>query len=123
VTLLLGYWAEVRPCRELPPGAFTPPPKVSSTIIDITRRSAPLGAPREYSAFAYWVRRLFSQRRKQIGGILRRDLGEDRAARAIEWCRMSPCARAEDLPAELYLALARHAPVAASEGECREASS
>lgn len=106
-SVLLGYWCEVRPVRDLPPGAFRPPPKVASRLIRIQRLRNPLGAPQEYPAFAGWVSELFGQRRKQIGGLLRRKLGAESGAEALKLIGVQGSERAEALSAASFLSLAR----------------
>jgi 16S rRNA (adenine1518-N6/adenine1519-N6)-dimethyltransferase len=118
-TLLLGFWARVEALRDLRPGAFSPPPKVSSTILRIEAREQPLGAVSEIEGFRAWIRALFGQRRKQIRGLLRRELGHELAAQALQSLEVSGTARAQELPAEVYLALARAFPLGAGKVDSR----
>lgn len=93
----------------VPPGAFTPPPKVDSAIV----RMAPLppGAPRpaDETVFAALVSAAFSQRRKTLRNALRA-LGADRALAA---CGIDPTRRGETLSVAEFRALSDAlAPVA-----------
>ncbi|HEY8309921.1 MAG TPA: 16S rRNA (adenine(1518)-N(6)/adenine(1519)-N(6))-dimethyltransferase RsmA [Gemmatimonadaceae bacterium] len=67
----LQVLANVERVFDIPPGAFRPPPKVDSSVIRITPVAAPLLRDGEQPRFRSFVQSLFSQRRKQIGTILR----------------------------------------------------
>jgi 16S rRNA (adenine1518-N6/adenine1519-N6)-dimethyltransferase len=56
---------------KVPPGAFTPPPKVDSAVITMVRREIPLVDLTEFKILEKFLRQMFSQRRKQIGGVLK----------------------------------------------------
>lgn len=60
---------------DVPPGAFTPPPSVQSSVICMEPLTAPLIMPHERRAFQVFVQAVFSQRRKQLGTILRSVVG------------------------------------------------
>ncbi|MGM0632047.1 MAG: 16S rRNA (adenine(1518)-N(6)/adenine(1519)-N(6))-dimethyltransferase RsmA [Pseudomonadota bacterium] len=66
LSVMLQYHCRIEPLFEVPPGAFSPPPKVTSAIV----RLVPLQAPREpaldEALFASVVRHAFSQRRKTL---------------------------------------------------------
>lgn len=55
----------------LSPGCFWPPPKISSAVIELTRREQPLTD--DTARLATFVQTLFQKRRKQLGAILGRD--------------------------------------------------
>ncbi len=71
LSVMLQYHCRIEPLFEVPPGAFSPPPKVTSAIV----RLVPLQAPREpaldEALFASVVRHAFSQRRKTLKNGLR----------------------------------------------------
>ena len=56
---------------KVPPGAFAPPPKVDSAVITMVRRDIPLVSLEEFRTLEKFLRQMFSQRRKQIGGVLK----------------------------------------------------
>lgn len=63
---------EVELVSTLGPGCFWPAPKVASAVVRLTRRAVPAcGDWAPLPSFAAFVGRLFSRRRKQLGGILR----------------------------------------------------
>lgn len=110
LSALLAFWATVERVRPLPPGAFWPPPEVSSEVIRIRPRPAPLGKREAYPAYRSWVHRLFSQRRKQVGGLLRDILGEEGASAALRTLGLKPTARPESIDPEGFVRMAEVAP-------------
>lgn len=56
---------------KVPPGAFNPPPKVDSAVLTMVRRETPLVPLSEFRALEKFLRLLFSQKRKQLGGVLK----------------------------------------------------
>ena len=85
---------------DLPPQAFTPPPKVTSSVIVAQPRSAPLPVP--LAAMETVTRAAFGQRRK----MLRQSLKAIGGAGLIDAAGVSPTARAEELTVEQFAALA-----------------
>lgn len=73
----------------LPPGCFWPAPAVTSMMVGITP-TAPL--PSDMADFASFVSRLFSTRRKQLGGVLGADV--------VEQAGIDPTWRCERLDVE-----------------------
>lgn len=80
--------------------AFTPPPKVTSGVVTLIPRPAPL-APASFAALERVTAAAFGQRRKMLRGSLKA-LGVDPAAAGIDATR-----RAEELSVEQFCALAR----------------
>lgn len=56
---------------KVPPGAFNPPPKVDSAVLTMVRKETPLVPLSEFHALEKFLRLLFSQKRKQLGGLLK----------------------------------------------------
>jgi 16S rRNA (adenine1518-N6/adenine1519-N6)-dimethyltransferase len=69
--ILIQTLCDVRTVGVLPPGCFWPPPKVASAVVRLERRAEPLCD--DPAAFAAFLQRLFTMRRKQLGRILGRD--------------------------------------------------
>jgi 16S rRNA (adenine1518-N6/adenine1519-N6)-dimethyltransferase len=71
LSVMLQYRFAMALVLRVPPGAFTPPPKVDSAVV----RMAPLGADRararDEALFARIVGAAFEQRRKMLRGALR----------------------------------------------------
>lgn len=70
LTILVRMLAEVTRLLTLPPGAFRPPPKVTSTVVRLTFRS-PLVALVDPPGFEALVRGIFTRRRKTILNALK----------------------------------------------------
>jgi 16S rRNA (adenine1518-N6/adenine1519-N6)-dimethyltransferase len=70
LSILTALHADVTPLLQLPPGAFRPPPKVSSTVLRLTFR-APAVPLRDEAVFTRMVRSLFTQRRKTSANALK----------------------------------------------------
>lgn len=84
----------------LPKEAFTPPPKVASTVVSLAPHPVPL-AKAGFDAMERVVEAAFGQRRKMLRQSLKR-LGIDASAAGLE-----PTARAEELGVVEFAALAR----------------
>lgn len=104
LSVMVQWRAKVDMLFDLAPGAFTPPPKVTSTVIRITPRSEPL-APADFQAMETVVRTAFGQRRKMLRSALKA-LGRD-TAELLSRAGIEPTARAEELPIEDFARLAR----------------
>jgi 16S rRNA (adenine1518-N6/adenine1519-N6)-dimethyltransferase len=70
LTVMLGAAARCEALFDVGPGAFTPPPKVWSTVVRITPR-VPDFAIADRERFAALVAHLFSMRRKTLGRALK----------------------------------------------------
>jgi len=96
----------------LPAGAFFPRPKVQSSFLRIWPRRTPLLLPGELPRIERVVRAAFAQRRKTLLNCLRAGglaQSGDRAAleAALDEVGIDPGARAETVPPQRLLALAR----------------
>jgi 16S rRNA (adenine1518-N6/adenine1519-N6)-dimethyltransferase len=109
LSVMLQLVCKVEPLLRVAPGAFRPPPKVDSAVVRLTplppaQRPEPALAP----AIEAVVRAAFGQRRKTLGNALRGLLDAD----AIRSAGIDPRARAENVPPQGFVALARRANVA-----------
>lgn len=101
LSVMLAPWLRVEPLFDIGPGAFRPPPKVSSSFARLTPVTPPmrLEHPREYGIL---VAAAFSQRRKTLRNSLRAFLKEQDITNA----GLDPGARAETIAPPGYAALA-----------------
>ena len=83
--------------------AFVPPPKVKSSLVRLVPRDAPAACDRRLLETV--TQAAFGQRRKMLRQSLR-SLGAD-APLLIEAAGLDPTSRAEDIPVEGFVALAR----------------
>jgi len=70
LTVMLAPWVDAQACFDIGPGAFSPPPKVWSTVIRLTPRPAPRFPLEDEARFSALVARVFSMRRKTLGRSL-----------------------------------------------------
>jgi 16S rRNA (adenine1518-N6/adenine1519-N6)-dimethyltransferase len=70
LSVFIHYHAAVEILFDVPPGAFIPPPKVTSSVIRLTPRTPPVALKDETAFFAF-VKRLFNTRRKMLRATLR----------------------------------------------------
>jgi 16S rRNA (adenine1518-N6/adenine1519-N6)-dimethyltransferase len=79
LTVMLGVHARVSRVLDLPPGAFTPPPKVRSSVVRV-EFGEPTVRIRDEKLFEQMVKALFGQRRKTLANALK---AFDRTAPAV----------------------------------------
>jgi 16S rRNA (adenine1518-N6/adenine1519-N6)-dimethyltransferase len=104
LSVVTQWLCEARPLFEVPARAFTPPPKVVSTVVGLKPRARPL-APAPMAALERVTGAAFGQRRKMLRQSLK-TLGVDTGA-LIAAARVTETARAEELKIEEFCALAR----------------
>lgn len=85
--------------RIVPPGAFSPPPKVDSAVLSIVPRADPLVSDAEADRFRAFVQGIFGMRRKQIANLIRSvaNVDADEAAEVLLRVGIDPKARPETL--------------------------
>jgi len=93
LTVMLQWYFDVDYLFDIPPGAFNPPPKVTSSLVRLTPKAAPLTQLNSKKQFSKLVNRIFQQRRKTLRNTLKNYLNEDE----ILSLGISPTARPETL--------------------------
>lgn len=93
----------------VPAGAFSPPPRVDSTVLRLTPLAEPLIADHERDTFRAVVVGLFSFRRKQLLRAIRELTGwsADHARRVLESASVDPSIRPESVSPPQFVALSR----------------
>jgi len=71
LTVMLTLHADVRRLLDLPPGAFYPPPKVRSSVVQLTFRP-PAARVSDPILFERMLKAIFGQRRKTLANALKR---------------------------------------------------
>lgn len=99
LSVMAGWLCKVEKLFDLPPAAFTPPPKVSSSVVRFIPKQLPKDAP-SFEAVEKITAAAFGQRRK----MLRSSLKEYRDALAV--LGIDESLRAEDVPVADYIRLA-----------------
>ena len=92
---------------KVPPGAFAPPPKVDSAVLTMTRRDTPLVPLSEFRALEKFLRSMFSQKRKQLGGVLKAYYPQPKIEASFNELNIATTIRAEALTLDQVLDLYR----------------
>ena len=103
LSVLAGWRTEAKILFDIAPSAFVPPPKVTSSLVQLVPRPAPLACDRR--ALERVTAAAFGQRRKMLRQSLR-SLAADPIP-LLETAGIDPTARAEDIAVEGFVALAR----------------
>jgi 16S rRNA (adenine1518-N6/adenine1519-N6)-dimethyltransferase len=98
--------AEVRLLFAVRPGAFHPAPKVTSAVLRLDPRAAPLAPVRDPALFAAVVKQAFSTRRKMLRRALAPAFGEPAVTRALADAGIDATLRAERLSVADFARLA-----------------
>lgn len=102
--VLLALRARARSAFDIAPSAFVPPPKVRSAVVTLTPHEAAPGAA-DMAAVERVTAAAFGQRRKMLRQSLKGLFPDTEGA--LRGLGLEPTARAETLPPEAFLALAR----------------
>ncbi|HZW46420.1 MAG TPA: 16S rRNA (adenine(1518)-N(6)/adenine(1519)-N(6))-dimethyltransferase RsmA [Microvirga sp.] len=100
--VLCGWRTDARILFDVPPSAFVPPPKITSSVVHLTPKASPL--PCRIGALEAVTRAAFGQRRKMLRQSLKA-ITPDPAA-IIAAAGLEETIRAENVPVEGYVALA-----------------
>ena len=103
LSVLAGWRTEARILFDIAPSAFVPPPKVTSSLVELIPRRAPL--PCQSIALQKVTEAAFGQRRKMLRQSLK-SLGRDPLP-LLASAGIEPTARAEEIPVEGFVRLAR----------------
>jgi len=103
LSVLTAWRAQAKILFDVHPSAFVPPPKVTSSVVQLVPRATPLSCSRQ--ALERVTAAAFGQRRKMLRQSLK-SLGTDPAP-MLAAAGIEPTARAEDVPVEGFAALAR----------------
>ena len=98
--VLAGWRTEAKIAFDVPPQAFTPPPKVTSSVVHIVPRQAPL--PADVKTLGRVTEAAFGQRRKMLRQSVKSLGGEALLGRV----GIDPTRRAETLSVEEFVRLA-----------------
>jgi len=105
LAVLAGWRTEAKIMFDVAPSAFVPPPKVTSSVVRLVPRTAPL--PCAHTTLERVTAAAFGQRRKMMRQSLRALGGDPQPILAA--AGIDPTARAEDVTVEGFVALANAA--------------
>jgi 16S rRNA (adenine1518-N6/adenine1519-N6)-dimethyltransferase len=95
------FYTKPRIALRLPPGAFSPPPKVESALVEMNlpgeRARLNIGDARNETRFLEFVQSCFSQKRKTLRNNLRADSSEEQIHSALTAAGLRADVRAEQL--------------------------
>jgi 16S rRNA (adenine1518-N6/adenine1519-N6)-dimethyltransferase len=103
LSVLAGWRTEAKIAFDVSAAAFVPPPKVTSSVVRLVPRVAPLACDR--ATLERVTEAAFGQRRKMLRQSLRA-LGRDPRP-LLAAAGIAETARAEDIPVEGFVALAK----------------
>jgi 16S rRNA (adenine1518-N6/adenine1519-N6)-dimethyltransferase len=103
LSVLAGWRTQAKILFDIAPSAFVPPPKVTSSLVELVPRATPL--PCDRRTLERVTAAAFGQRRKMLRASLK-SLGIDPIP-LLEKAGIDPTARAEDIGTEGFVALAR----------------
>jgi 16S rRNA (adenine1518-N6/adenine1519-N6)-dimethyltransferase len=104
LAVMVNFLCETKKVFEVSRHVFTPPPKVTSAIIEIIPRAKPL-ADVEFSKLEKVVAAAFNQRRKMIKSALKSVFVNPQEV--LESCKIAPDLRAENLSIEQFCEIAK----------------
>lgn len=104
LSLLANWRCDTRAVMELPPQAFSPPPKVTSAVVHIARRDEPK-FPADFKTLERVVGMAFGQRRKMLRASLK--ALSPQIEDILNAAGIKPTERAEQIGLEAFCALAR----------------
>jgi 16S rRNA (adenine1518-N6/adenine1519-N6)-dimethyltransferase len=102
LSVMLQWRCQVEKLFDVPPGAFTPPPKVDSSVVQLRPHATPPVTVHDAERFSAIVAGAFSQRRKTLRNTLKGLV----SAEQMESIGIDPVRRAETLSLEEFAALA-----------------
>lgn len=82
---------------KVPPGAFNPPPKVDSAVLSMKRIELPVIPLQDFHSLEKFLRLIYSQKRKQLGGILRSQYSIEKITNVFTELNIELSVRAEAL--------------------------
>jgi 16S rRNA (adenine1518-N6/adenine1519-N6)-dimethyltransferase len=103
LSVITQWLCEGRRLFDLAPGAFTPAPKIVSSVVHLQPKSLSGTEKALLPAVMTITRHAFGQRRKMIRSSLKPLFGEEK----LTHLGLNPCARAEELTVADYLLLAQ----------------
>ncbi|WP_036255562.1 16S rRNA (adenine(1518)-N(6)/adenine(1519)-N(6))-dimethyltransferase RsmA [Methylocapsa acidiphila] len=104
LAVLSNWRCETRILFDVSPSAFTPPPKVTSSLVELIPRPRPLSCAA--AVLSRVTQAAFGQRRKMLRQSLRSLAGGD-AAEVLARAGIAPTARAEEIDVAGFVELAR----------------
>jgi 16S rRNA (adenine1518-N6/adenine1519-N6)-dimethyltransferase len=106
LTVAVAQHADARILFHVRPGSFHPAPAVTSSVMSLAARAAPLAPVRDPALFEAVVKQAFATRRKMLRGALGGQFGDDAVAAAFAASGIPGTKRAEQLSVADFARLA-----------------
>jgi 16S rRNA (adenine1518-N6/adenine1519-N6)-dimethyltransferase len=106
LTVAVAQHAEARILFDVKPGSFHPAPAVTSSVLSLVPRPAPLAPVRDPALFEEVVKRAFATRRKMLRRALAAGFGEETTTAALAMSGIAGTKRAEELSVADFARLA-----------------
>jgi len=108
LTVTSQFYTDIENVFTLPPGAFSPPPQVHSSVLrmKVAPKAAELGV--DARAFIPFLRLSFGQKRKTFFNNLKQSYSEERIKAALSDAGLRPDVRAEAVSLEQFATVFRH---------------
>jgi 16S rRNA (adenine1518-N6/adenine1519-N6)-dimethyltransferase len=100
LSVMAQWLCHCTPLFDLPPSVFSPPPKVTSSVVQFTPKK--IASDTSFSTMEMTVKAAFSQRRKMIRSTLKPYLS------TLQHLEIKETLRAEDLSIDNFIAIADH---------------
>lgn len=97
---LCQNYFETKILLKVPPGAFSPPPKVDSIVISLVRKEKPVVSLNDFQYFESLLRAIFQFKRKQLGSVLKKSFSAKIIEENIDEDKIALTRRAETLTME-----------------------
>lgn len=104
LSVMLQYHHDVYPLFDVPPTSFSPPPKVMSAMVGMTRLSRPRWDVEDTTLFEQVVKQAFSMRRKTLRNTLKPMISGD----ALTSLNIDPSLRAEAISGNDFANIANY---------------
>ncbi len=105
IGILGDNFFDIKKLLNVSPGAFLPPPKVQSIVLSFIRKEIPKVAIKDFQKFETFLRKLFSNRRKQLFKVLSGFFNKEDLSKSLLECSIEKSIRAEDLNTKQVIAL------------------
>ncbi len=102
LTVMAQYYCQVVPVLEVPPGSFTPPPKVDSAVVRLVPYETKPWPAKDVAMLGKVTSTAFNMRRKTLRNNLKGLLGDA----DYETLGIDPGLRPEQISVEQYVAIA-----------------
>ena len=97
---LTQTYFEVQKLCHVDPKSFLPPPKVDSSVLSFVRRENPIFSLEEIPSLEKFFKKLFIQRRKQMGKVLKLHFSQEKVEEVLSTLEIDSRRRAETLSLE-----------------------